>query len=156
MLYCPWDGTRRTLVTREEFRSDLEVNRQKIVRFGVKPADLCYFLPPYEHCNRDIATWTGELGMMLINYTPGPRSNADGYNPWVDAVCHSFDGRTADGPLPAGDTSTPRRLARCGRPIEVPPHRQQRDGPNAARLSDGPATQRRKNKRNAPFADRVQ
>jgi endoglucanase len=25
-----------------------------------------------------------------------------GYNPWVDAVCHSFDGRTIDGPLPAG------------------------------------------------------
>jgi endoglucanase len=25
-----------------------------------------------------------------------------GYNPWLDQVCHSFDGRTAYGPLPAG------------------------------------------------------
>ena len=30
------------------------------------------------------------------------RQQRCGYNPWVDAVCHSFDGRTVDGPLPAG------------------------------------------------------
>src|ERR1051326_5147388 len=30
------------------------------------------------------------------------REQRCGYNPWVDAVCHSFDGRTAYGPLPAG------------------------------------------------------
>ncbi len=30
------------------------------------------------------------------------RQQRCGYNPWVDAVCHSFDGRTVDGPLPPG------------------------------------------------------
>jgi endoglucanase len=30
------------------------------------------------------------------------RQQRCGYNPWVDAVCHPFDGRTAYGPLPAG------------------------------------------------------
>src|SRR5436190_3293317 len=30
------------------------------------------------------------------------RQQRCGYNPWLDAVCHSFDGRTAYGPLPAG------------------------------------------------------
>jgi hypothetical protein len=30
------------------------------------------------------------------------RQQRCGYNPWVGEVCHSFDGRTADGPLPAG------------------------------------------------------
>src|SRR4051794_20393974 len=30
------------------------------------------------------------------------RQQRCGYNPWVDAVCHTFDGRTVDGPLPAG------------------------------------------------------
>ena len=30
------------------------------------------------------------------------REQRCGYNPWVDAVCHSFDGRTAYGPLPSG------------------------------------------------------
>lgn len=30
------------------------------------------------------------------------RQQRCGYNPWLDAVCHSFDGRTAYGPLPPG------------------------------------------------------
>jgi hypothetical protein len=30
------------------------------------------------------------------------RQQRCGYNPWVGEVCHSFDGRTAVGPLPAG------------------------------------------------------
>jgi len=30
------------------------------------------------------------------------RQQRCGYNPYVDAVCHSFDGRTAYGPMPAG------------------------------------------------------
>ncbi|HVT27018.1 MAG TPA: glycoside hydrolase family 9 protein, partial [Lacipirellulaceae bacterium] len=30
------------------------------------------------------------------------REQRCGYNPFVDAVCHSFDGRSVDGPLPAG------------------------------------------------------
>jgi endoglucanase len=30
------------------------------------------------------------------------RQQRCGYNPWLDAVCHSFDGRTAYGPLPEG------------------------------------------------------
>jgi len=30
------------------------------------------------------------------------REQRCGYNPWLDAVCHTLDGRTAYGPLPAG------------------------------------------------------
>jgi endoglucanase len=30
------------------------------------------------------------------------RQQRCGYNPWLDAVCHPFDGRTVYGPLPAG------------------------------------------------------
>jgi len=40
-------------------------------------ADFHYFLPAYEHYNRQIADWTAEAGMTLINFTPGTRSNAD-------------------------------------------------------------------------------
>lgn len=36
-----------------------------------------FFLPPYEHYNEEIALWTREMGMTLINFTPGTRSNAD-------------------------------------------------------------------------------
>ena len=40
-----------------------------------------------------------ELPDQLLEFM---RQQRCGYNPWVDAVCHSFDGRTVDGPLPAG------------------------------------------------------
>jgi len=40
-----------------------------------------------------------ELPDQLLEFM---RQQRCGYNPWVGEVCHSFDGRTADGPLPAG------------------------------------------------------
>jgi len=77
VLYCPWDGPKKTLVTREEFRADLAANLQKIEEAGFSRVQLRYFLPPYEHYNRQIAEWAEEMGLTLINYTPGTRSNAD-------------------------------------------------------------------------------
>ncbi|HET9477803.1 MAG TPA: glycoside hydrolase family 9 protein, partial [Pyrinomonadaceae bacterium] len=41
----------------------------------------------------------GEIADQLLEFM---RQQRCGYNPFVDAVCHSFDGRTAYGPLPAG------------------------------------------------------
>ncbi|HWP44228.1 MAG TPA: glycoside hydrolase family 9 protein [Blastocatellia bacterium] len=40
-----------------------------------------------------------ELPDQLLEFM---RQQRCGYNPWLDAVCHSYDGRTAYGPLPAG------------------------------------------------------
>jgi len=75
LLYCAWDKGKQTLVTREAFVTDLRANLEKIARLGVNRPR--YFLPPYEHWNGDIAGWTAELGLQLINFTPGTRSNAD-------------------------------------------------------------------------------
>jgi peptidoglycan/xylan/chitin deacetylase (PgdA/CDA1 family) len=77
LLYCPWDPPKRTLVIRDEFRSDLETNLKKIERFGIARNQIRFFLPPFEHYNQEIATWSADLGQKLINYTPGTRSNAD-------------------------------------------------------------------------------
>ncbi|MEI8040923.1 MAG: polysaccharide deacetylase family protein [Verrucomicrobiota bacterium] len=77
VLYCPWEGPKKTLVTRAEFQADLESNLRKIERFGVKGSQIPYFLPPYEHYNREIVDWAGGMGLTLVNYTPGTRSNAD-------------------------------------------------------------------------------
>jgi endoglucanase len=41
----------------------------------------------------------GELPGQLLEFM---REQRCGYNPWLDAVCHSFDGRTAYGPLTNG------------------------------------------------------
>jgi peptidoglycan/xylan/chitin deacetylase (PgdA/CDA1 family) len=77
VLYCPWEGPKKTLVTHAEFRADLESNLGKIERFGISRRQIRYFLPPYEHYNQEIVDWAKERGLTLVNYTPGTRSNAD-------------------------------------------------------------------------------
>ncbi len=75
LLYCAWDKGKRTMVAREAFATDLRNNMEKIARVGANRPR--YFLPPYEHWNGDITAWTAELGLQLINFTPGTRSSAD-------------------------------------------------------------------------------
>jgi peptidoglycan/xylan/chitin deacetylase (PgdA/CDA1 family) len=86
LLYCSWEDSSKTLVERHEFRRDFYNNLRRIApaEFSQKSfpepdpsLGSSYFLPPYEHYNRDIADWTRELGRTLINFTPGTRSNAD-------------------------------------------------------------------------------
>lgn len=77
LLYCPWQGPKRTLVSRAEFESDLEGNLRKIEGFGVKRSQIRFFLPPYEHYNQEIADWTKAMGLTLVNLTRGTRSSAD-------------------------------------------------------------------------------
>lgn len=77
LLYCAWED-RRTLVTEQEFADDLVANVMKIPsRFGEERRFNRYFLPPFEHYNRDIYDWSRKIRWTLINHTPGTRSNAD-------------------------------------------------------------------------------
>ena len=77
VLYCPWEGPKTTLVTQAEFRADLESNLRKIETFGVRRAQIRYFLPPYEYYNQQIVDWSKAMGLTLVDFTPGTRSNAD-------------------------------------------------------------------------------
>jgi peptidoglycan/xylan/chitin deacetylase (PgdA/CDA1 family) len=78
LLYCAWEEPRRTLVNEDQFQEDLLAN---VVRIPGNPNEnrrfARYFLPPFEHYNREIADWTRANGWTLINFTPGTRSNAD-------------------------------------------------------------------------------
>jgi peptidoglycan/xylan/chitin deacetylase (PgdA/CDA1 family) len=65
------------LVTKEEFISDLEANYAEMERFGIQKEDALFFMPPYEWYNDTISAWTSSMGLQLINFTPGTRSNAD-------------------------------------------------------------------------------
>jgi peptidoglycan/xylan/chitin deacetylase (PgdA/CDA1 family) len=76
LLYLSWGG-KKPLVTREQFRSDLEANIAKLQSAGVSRKAIRYFLPPYEHYDESIANWSRELGLTLINFTPGTKSAAD-------------------------------------------------------------------------------
>jgi peptidoglycan/xylan/chitin deacetylase (PgdA/CDA1 family) len=77
LLYCSWEERDSTLVSREEFRSDVLGNYMEIKRFGIDMSDAPYFLPAYEWYNEQIGEWTDELGLQLVSYTPGTRSHAD-------------------------------------------------------------------------------
>jgi endoglucanase len=77
VLYCPWEGPKTTLVSHGEFAADLQSNLHKIEGFGVGRAQIRYFLPPYEHYNQQIVDWSQAMGLRVVNFTPGTRSNAD-------------------------------------------------------------------------------
>jgi endoglucanase len=77
LLYCDWEKRDSLLVTREEFNGDLNKSYDELAKFGLTRDDARFFLPPYEWYNDSIAVWTEDLGLQLVNYTPGTMSNAD-------------------------------------------------------------------------------
>lgn len=91
LLYCSWENRDSLLVTKTEFIEDLEGNYQEMARFGIPRADARYFMPPYEWYNAQISAWTAELGLTLINFTSGTRSNADYTTPDMGARYLSSD-----------------------------------------------------------------
>ncbi len=77
LLYADWEKRDSTLVTEHQFKKDLQDNYDVMRKFGIRKKDALYFLPPYEWYNGDIARWTKELDLTLINFSSGTRSNAD-------------------------------------------------------------------------------
>lgn len=77
LLYCDWNKRDSLLVTKEQFVNDLKKGYAELKKLGINKSSAHYFLPPYEWYNDSIAVWTKELGLQLINYTPGTKSNAD-------------------------------------------------------------------------------
>ena len=77
LLYADWAKRDSSLVTEKEFKTDLERNYKRMRRFGIKREDAVHFLPPYEWYNRSIAEWTADMGLMLVNFSPGTLSAAD-------------------------------------------------------------------------------
>lgn len=76
-LYCPWDNRDKTLIAKEDFIKDIKASQEHLIRFGVDPNKNRYWIPPYEWYNEDISRWSDELGLILINFSPGSYSNAD-------------------------------------------------------------------------------
>ena len=77
LLYCDWTYRDSLLVTQRQFEIDLLRNYESMEQAGVDAARAIYFLPPYEWYNDTIASWTRNLGIQLINFTPGTLSHTD-------------------------------------------------------------------------------
>ena len=90
LLYCDWINRDSLLVSKKQFQTDLFDNMAALEAAGVKTENIQLFLPPYEWYNDSIASWTKEMGLQLINYTPGTRSHAD-YTTPADRNYHSSE-----------------------------------------------------------------
>jgi len=85
LLYAPWDNRDSLLVTKKQFISDLRNNYKEMETFGITKNDAPLFLPPYEWYNNEISKWAKELGLTLVNFSPGTSSNADYTTPDMGA-----------------------------------------------------------------------
>lgn len=77
LLYNDWNKRDSLLVGKPQFKADLMANYSAMAKFGIAKKEALFFLPPYEWYNETIANWTSEMGLQLVNFTPGTRSNAD-------------------------------------------------------------------------------
>lgn len=77
LLYADWSKRDSTLISKEQFIKDLQANYKALEAFNIHREDALYFLPPYEWYNDLTSLWTKQLGLHLINFTPGTGSNAD-------------------------------------------------------------------------------
>ena len=77
LLYNDWTKRDSLLVSESEFKNDLRANYDAMKSFGIDQPDAVYFIPPYEWYNSTISQWTKDLGLELVNFSPGTRSTAD-------------------------------------------------------------------------------
>lgn len=91
LQYVAWDKRDSTLVTEDEFKTDILANYIEMKKFGISPKDAPYFLPPYEWYNEEISSWSKQLGLTLVNYTPGTLSAADWTVPELGKSYRSTD-----------------------------------------------------------------
>ena len=83
------EGMHEAIVSKEEFDNDILKGYALMAEAGIKKEDARYFIPPYEHYNSTISEWARQLGLQIINYTPGTRSNADYTTPDMKSYASS-------------------------------------------------------------------
>lgn len=71
-------------MTKQEFEEDIFKSYKVLREFGI--TDAPYFIPPYEHYNATISSWARQLGLQVINYTPGTITNGDYTTPRNEAL----------------------------------------------------------------------
>jgi peptidoglycan/xylan/chitin deacetylase (PgdA/CDA1 family) len=91
LLYNAWEKRDSVLVKKENFVEDLKANYMELIKRGATPGYIRWFLPPYEWYNSTIVSWSADLGLRLINFTPGTGTNADYTTPDMQNYRSSSD-----------------------------------------------------------------
>jgi peptidoglycan/xylan/chitin deacetylase (PgdA/CDA1 family) len=77
LLYCSWEKRDSLLIDKATFIKDLNQNYKEMEKFGIEKKDAVWFMPPYEWYNNTVSEWVKEMDLILVNFSPGTRSNAD-------------------------------------------------------------------------------
>lgn len=77
LLYAAWGKRDSTLVSYSDFVTDIQGNYAEISKFQPKIDKINLFLPPFEYYNDTISTWAQSLGLQIVNFTAGTRTNGD-------------------------------------------------------------------------------
>ena len=77
LLYCDWSKRDSLLVTKQQFRDDITRSYEALGRYGITPQQAPWMIPPYEWHNATVAAWAREMGLQLINFSPGTASSMD-------------------------------------------------------------------------------
>lgn len=77
LLYAPWDNRDSSLVSRDSLVRDFKLNMEELEKFGIRSEDARWFLPPYEYYNSDNVKWLENIGVNVVNLTPGTATSAD-------------------------------------------------------------------------------
>ena len=103
LLYFPWERRDTMLVSQEKFVEDMKKSYSLMAKFGIKKEDATFFIPPYEHYNATVSAWAKQIGLQVINYTPGTASNGDYTTP--DMKSYYASERLYNNLLKADETS---------------------------------------------------
>jgi peptidoglycan/xylan/chitin deacetylase (PgdA/CDA1 family) len=90
-LYCDWKNRDSLLITQPAFEADMQQNLKKMHVLGIDTSKVHYYIPPYEWWNKQIAEWSFKMGLQVVNFTPGTRSNADYTYPEMGAAYKSSE-----------------------------------------------------------------
>jgi peptidoglycan/xylan/chitin deacetylase (PgdA/CDA1 family) len=77
LLYASWEDRNKSLITKEEFQTDLKQNLAALAKYREASQTSTFFVPPFEWYNAQHTQWAKELGCVLINFTPGSGSHRD-------------------------------------------------------------------------------
>lgn len=75
LLYAPWENRDSMLITKQQFMDDMRQSYATLARFGITEAP--FFIPPYEYYNSTVCSWARQMGLRIVNFTPGTGTNAD-------------------------------------------------------------------------------
>ena len=77
LLYAPWENHDSLLVTKRQFMDDMRKSYNALAKFGITREKAPLFIPPYEYYNSTVYSWARQMGLQIVNFTPGTGTNAD-------------------------------------------------------------------------------